>query len=560
METYHVKKKKKYLTDLLGDAYTEWEGRKILINAPTGMGKTTFVLRVLLYYFRRKRKKVLILGNRVLLGMQYWSSLLEQFVEYRDIEESVTVMTYQQLEEKVKSGAIEGVFNEYAAIVCDECHFFYADADFNNYGTFVLLQAIARAGATKTMIFLSATMDEVKPLIEQTLGNCMTILRRTGRNSQITDKNEDILSYDYSCFADYERYHCICVPDLETACGLLAESPKKSVIFMDNKERGAELLEQLAKTKNVERQQIAFLNADNIDHESNKILISNLAISHKLIPKILITTSVLDNGVSIHDADVGNVLIMTESKCSFLQMLGRIRAEDVDVCNLYFVRREEKEFSKRKARYEWELDNFKKLDSVEQTRRWEKYLYAVWDRQDEAMADFYRKALVWMRHEDQFFSGSKNRFCIRFGESNFYVNEFAKRKTKDMYMIESRFYALALEDPLKVIYEQMRWIGKKPDELQVLDSAYHKMREQEFVDFLVSVKDYDVDDIKQFKNALVKEFRKEFFPDILAKNGTLSNEKLRGICTRFGLELYEDTKNQRKIYSIKEKRRDGEEE
>lgn len=82
------------------------------------------------------------------------------------------------------------------------------------------------------------------------------------------------------------------------------------------------MLEQFVKTKNVERQQIAFLNADNIDHESNKILISNLAISHKLVPKILITTSVLDNGVSIHDADVGNVLIMTESKCSFCRCLG----------------------------------------------------------------------------------------------------------------------------------------------------------------------------------------------------------------------------------------------
>ena len=561
MQTRYVKKWQQYLTELIGDDYMEWEGRKILISAPTGMGKTTFILQVFLRYFKRKRKKVLILSNRVLLRTQYWSSLLEQFVEYRDIEESVTVMTYQQLEEKVKSGAIEGVFNEYAAIVCDECHFFYADADFNNFGTFVLLQAIARAGATKTMIFLSATMDEVKPLIEQTLKNCMTILRRTGRNPQITDTNEEILFYDYSGLVDYERFHCTCVPDLETACGLLAESPKKSVIFMDNKERGAELLEQFVKTKNVERQQIAFLNADNIDHESNKILISNLAISHKLVPKILITTSVLDNGVSIHDADVGNVLIMTESKCSFLQMLGRVRAEDVDDCNLYFVRREEKEFSKRKARYEWELANFKKLDSVEQTRRWEKYLYAVWDRRDEVMADFYRKALVWMRHEDQFFSGSKNRLRIQFGEANFYVNEFAKRKTEDMYMIESRFYALALEDPVKVIYEQMRWIGKEPDELQVLDSAYQKMREQEFVDFLASVKDYDVDDMKQFKKELVKEFRKEFFPDVLAKNGTISNEKIKIICGRYGLrmESYEDEERRRKIYTIRQMRQGGEE-
>lgn len=100
----------------------------------------------------------------------------------------------------------------------------------------------------------------------------------------------------------------------------------------------------------------------------------------------------------------------------------------------------------------------------------------------------------------------------------------------------------------------MRWIGKEPDELQVLDSAYHKMREQEFVDFLASVKDYDVDDMKQFKKELVKEFRKEFFPDVSANNGTISNEKLECICARYGLilESQDDTEKRRKIYFIKD--------
>ena len=94
----YVKKRKKYLTDLIGEKYTEWDGKKILLNAPTGMGKTTFILQKFLFYFRIRRRRILILCNRALLRTQYWNSLLGQFEDYREIEQCVTVMTYQQLE------------------------------------------------------------------------------------------------------------------------------------------------------------------------------------------------------------------------------------------------------------------------------------------------------------------------------------------------------------------------------------------------------------------------------------------------------------------------------
>ena len=63
MQTRYVKKWQQYLTELIGDDYMEWEGRKILISAPTGMGKTTFILQVFLRYFKRKRT----IKNRALM-------------------------------------------------------------------------------------------------------------------------------------------------------------------------------------------------------------------------------------------------------------------------------------------------------------------------------------------------------------------------------------------------------------------------------------------------------------------------------------------------------------
>lgn len=311
-------------------------------------------------------------------------------------------------------------------------------------------------------------------------------------------------------------------------------------------------MEQLVKTGKIARQNIALLNADNIDADSE--LVRELAIANRLLPKILITTSVLDNGVSIHDPEVGNVLIITESRISFLQMLGRIRSKNVDECNLYFVRRDQKEFFRRMERYKEELDSFKGLTTGKLRKDREYFIQALFDGSGDERTDFYRRALVWMKFESQFYVWPENE-CVHLNrEYDFYVNEFAKLKTGDMYLAESCCYDLAVKDPLQVAYEQMAWIGKEPDELQILESEYRKKREQEFIKKILTVQKFTSEEIREFKVKLVKEFKKEFFDDTLSKNGTISNEKLKDICARFGLELLEnETENRKKIYTIKEK-------
>ena len=159
-----------------------------------------------------------------------------------------------------------------------------------------------------------------------------------------------------------------------------------------------------------------------------------------------------------------------------------------------------------------------------------------------------------MKFESQFYVWPENE-CVHLNrEYDFYVNEFAKLKTGDMYLAESCCYDLAVKDPLQVAYEQMAWIGKEPDELQILESEYRKKREQEFIKKILTVQKFTSEEIREFKVKLVKEFKKEFFDDTLSKNGTISNEKLKDICARFGLELLEnETENRKKIYTIKEK-------
>ena len=50
---------KKYITDEIGEKYKEWgAGDKVFITAPTGTGKTHFILNILLPYAAKYNKCV----------------------------------------------------------------------------------------------------------------------------------------------------------------------------------------------------------------------------------------------------------------------------------------------------------------------------------------------------------------------------------------------------------------------------------------------------------------------------------------------------------------------
>ncbi|MDE7022212.1 MAG: hypothetical protein K2P23_15120 [Lachnospiraceae bacterium] len=315
-------------------------------------------------------------------------------------------------------------------------------------------------------------------------------------------------------------------------------------------------MEKLVKTGKIDRENIEILNAGNIEAGSD--VVQNLVITNKQKPQILITTAVLDNGVSIHDSDVGNIVIETESKTEFLQTLGRIRGEDVDECNLYFIQREKKDFAARMNRYEKDVKDFENLAVRGVQKNRDLYIQEI--LADGEKADFYKRALVWMKFDSQFYRWPDNEIPSLHKEQDFYINEFAKRKIGDMYVTESHFYMLAMSHPLKVVYEQMAWIGKTKDELQILESNYRSMREQKFIQKLLSVQKYTHDELKTVKEELVKEYRKDFFTDVLAKNGTISNEKLNAICAKYGLQLVteENIENRNKIYTIMRTRREEE--
>lgn len=162
---------KNYISDVLEiGTYGKWvHGEKVIISAPTGTGKTTFILKKLLPYCKSLDKKMLILCNRRLLSQQYDFELVDIYEWYAEMREDVDVMTYQYLSGQLCEGnGIEGMMREYDVVVCDEVHYFYNDVDFNAKGTYVLLQAIIAASFFKSIVMITATLEETLPIIENT--------------------------------------------------------------------------------------------------------------------------------------------------------------------------------------------------------------------------------------------------------------------------------------------------------------------------------------------------------------------------------------------------------
>ena len=130
-----------YVKDAIGCDYIDWKrGDCIFIEAPTGSGKTTFILDTLLPYSKKRGKEILYLSNRFLLKEQIKVELAKRQNLSEDMEwlegveefDGITVLSYQKLQ-KLCAENTDGKYlsGRYAYIVCDEIHYLLEDSAFN---------------------------------------------------------------------------------------------------------------------------------------------------------------------------------------------------------------------------------------------------------------------------------------------------------------------------------------------------------------------------------------------------------------------------------------------
>lgn len=323
-----------------------WEPKQpVFLSAPTGQGKNYFIENFLIPYLENlnykynTKLKILIFSNRLALKYQTSRHIRGQdsdkeddggkIYSYNDIAD---VMTYQGLLSKKKYLEIvqKKKRSAYIFVVCDEAHFFTSDAMFNPY-TQEILSSIVSVFQNAIRIYMTATPYE-----------CL----------QYICEHEEYPPVFYHFQRDYSYLNVKTYSEIRELYDDIIKGvnrAEKWLIFIDDKakcQRVKDELEEKGEKMGISLQnddskagKVYAVSADSKNDEIYKLIVQE----EKLVKgiQVLITTSVLDNGVNLTGIDHIVVSDMSKSKC--IQMVGRARKSgDNDSKTLYLKRFDKK--------------------------------------------------------------------------------------------------------------------------------------------------------------------------------------------------------------------------
>lgn len=555
--------KKPYLAEIFNEKdFKKWiQKKKVLLNFPTGRGKTTLIMDKFIPFCRTQKKKCLILSNRRLLNEQYSFDLAERYESLKEQQDDVMLMTYHTLVQVLMTrGELKNFLNQFDVVIVDESHFFYSDSDFNGFGTYVLLQELIYSCFFKTMVFMTATAKEVRKILYEVFDK-VEKRHKYENKGRITTEGYKLSDYDYDYEDDMDYTHIspVFVEDVESLAYYLANSSGKSIVFIDDKKRAEEFKKILIEIEKTLDDNIVLLNSELLEKDIKNPITRELVLKNQFESKILLTTSVLDNGVSVHDSKIENIVIATESRISFLQMLGRIRTEMVSECKLFI-------FPRKPSYYECRVEQYQeKLKQIQEIRRGinegdlRMLLLTEWNNLVTGQ-EYSRELLIITLEKWETLSRFQGQVQICGREILMCVNLFALAKIGDMFLAEKNFLRLRYQSPVKVAEHQLSWIHKKPEDLCVIGSTYIEQLTNELIESLLQIRDYDLNAFSGKKVEIAEKYRKLLFPDLAFKGDSFGNDKFADLCKRFGCELHiRKDSNRKNLYTVNSFVNSGEE-
>nr|WP_317325486.1 DEAD/DEAH box helicase [uncultured Flavonifractor sp.] len=298
------------------------------IHAPTGFGKTHFILYEILPKVIQDGGKILLASNRVAVSYQQKLELMKMIDESEIgcltpegvIKKTdfgpVKIMTLQALDFFLATPDGKKYAKEVSVLVLDEVHYFTSDVSFNPNSA-RLLKAIPRLFKDAIRIYMTATPEDIlRPLAEAEMNAVRPMVERIGtRLSPLVFGQPPVINL-YQFKSDKYKYLPVRYfkGDEELYQRIRDNKNDKWLIFVSSKENGKSMQKELGKDA-------VFISADSKGSDTWNQLLSEEHFSSQ----VMITTSVLDCGVNIHDDSLKHVVIPFEDRVSFMQALGRVR-------------------------------------------------------------------------------------------------------------------------------------------------------------------------------------------------------------------------------------------
>lgn len=557
------------------DTNERWESAQpVFISAQTGQGKNYFVENTLIPYVKNlnNRKKtnqrVLILSNRLALKHQIKnrikgnSDLDNEKWEIYPYKEFADIMTYQSLLDQIKhlEKAQKNGVSRYIYVICDEAHFFTSDAMFNPH-TQKILSAIVRIFKDAIRVYMSATPYE-----------CLEYISKYETEYKSQYEYHPIAFYHFK--RDYSYLNTMSYSRINELYNhivtSIADHGEKWLIFIDDIEKCKivkEELEEYGRIKGIpmisEDEDSKISKIFTVDATSKKDKdYESMVLNEKLNSDtyVLISTSVLDNGVNL--TGIHNIVVSDMSKVKCLQMVGRARVKGAyDPKTLYIRRFNEEYVNKRINNFEEQEDAYHRYDmaydgpyNVDFRKGYSEYYF---------LDKYYNGDFKDWQNAKHWFGRPMEK------PTELYLNDIAHSQLKKLIpqykfildeIIEEREMQEATDVGNKNIIgqryleHQLSWFGKKyyaDNDVTIADTMKAK---NALMDFLESYVEKRIYSDKDNKNKEQNEFRKKFTQLHDSAFGKLGPNK-----RDYGLTLINETLKKNsidfRIESLREKKK-----
>lgn len=464
--------KKTNLAEVIGEQYKYWSKINtdyVFIDAPTGSGKSYFITHQLYEWAYRRSRSIVMLVNRRILKEQITHDICEYNISEGIRKNKFFIFTYQELEELIKNQKIPKQIESCYYIVCDEAHYFLQDAMFNP-DTYYSFKFIMDMLQDKLLIFMTATPTHIIDYIEDYRYDHYYI-------------DKDVPKYSTPTLTINPKiYFFRDINELVTNINK-GNFKGKWLIFVNSKKIGKEILSGLD-SKFKEKQLFIDANYRKNGHNKEKEEVNKIIEESYSSKQIIICTSVLDNGINIKDAKLNNIVIITDNKIEFLQMLGRKRNIDSST-NLFLYTSNKTHFNYLKSYY---LNLYNSLRKYHKINNFSiLYFIKYQDLETEHLKNFYYQSGEFIKSNPLAIEEVRLRyiFCKRM------VEELME---DDNAFIKEQFSWLNIQYQESDLYKY--YIGYPEKEIQEIKDKLEKIYEEKKGIF--SSNDNEISELKNF--------------------------------------------------------------